>query len=250
MGLEVHHVDEPAHAHSSGAQPVPGDEPRRYSSIAALVDPGTWEALIAGREVVRVPAGTRIYEAGQPPPVVAILSGAARVFIWAAGSRQLTCRYAGPGEVIGLGPSLAGVEISSAEAVTDTTAAILSAEQVRQLAIRDPELSWAIAQQVGRWASDVVRAVADAAHRPMTARVASHLLEVSLTTTGGDAARTTHQRLADAVGTAREVITRTLAVLRRAGVVETSPGRVVISDARRLALIARGELCVGDTARP
>lgn len=200
-----------------------------------------WDGLLAGSDIVQVPAGQPIYAAGQAPPVVAVLSGRARVYVVAADGQQFTFRYAGGGEVIGLGPLLGGLTTSTAEALTDTAAAIIPLDRVRQLTLEHPVLSWAFAEDMARWTSNVVRTAAEAARLPMTARVARHLLEASAPTPRGTAAGVTHQQLADALGSAREVVTRALGALRRAGVVETSPGRVVITDMRRLALIARGD---------
>lgn len=48
------------------------------------------------------------------------------------------------------------------------------------------------------------------------------------------------QRLADFVGTAREVITRQLRALREESVIETQPRRVIVVNEERLAAIAAG----------
>jgi CRP/FNR family transcriptional regulator len=143
--------------------------------------------------------------------------------------------------VIGLGARLGGLTTSSAQALTDTAAAIIPLDRVRRLALEHPALSWAFAEDMARWTSNVVRTAAEASRLPMTARVARHLLEIADPTPRGTAAAVTHQQVADAVGSAREVVTRALGALRRAGVVETSPGRVVITDMGRLTLIARGD---------
>jgi CRP-like cAMP-binding protein len=206
-----------------------------------VIEAAMWDALLADSDIVHVPAGEPIYAAGHAPPVVAILSGRARVYVVAADGQQFTFRYASGGEVIGPGPRLGGLTTSTAEALTDTEAAIISLDRVRQLALEHPTLSWDFAEDMARWAGNVVRTVAEAARLPMTARVARHLLEISAPTPHGTGAAVTHQRLADSVGSAREVVTRALGALRRAGVVETSPGRVIITDIRRLALIARGD---------
>jgi DNA-binding IscR family transcriptional regulator len=79
--------------------------------------------------------------------------------------------------------------------------------------------------------------------------VANHLLEICSLSAGGDTACTTHQQIADAVGTSREVISRTLGRLQRAGVVRTTAGYVVITNSTRLALIGRGGEDVGDGAK-
>jgi CRP/FNR family transcriptional regulator len=200
-----------------------------------------WDALLGDSDIVEVAAGEPIYAAGQVPLAVAILSGRARVYVVAADGQQFTFRYAGGGEVIGLGPRLGDLTTSTAEALTDAAVAVVPADRVRQLALEHPTLSWALAEDMARWASNVVRTVAEDARLPMTARVARHLLEISAPTPHGSGAAVTHQRLADSMGSAREVVTRALGALRRAGVLQTSPGQVMITDMPRLALIARGD---------
>jgi CRP/FNR family transcriptional regulator len=77
----------------------------------------------------------------------------------------------------------------------------------------------------------------------MATRVARHLAAVALRGPDGRAvARISHQRLADAVGTVREVISRQLNGLRTDGVIETQPGRVILVDEDRLEDIAAGRV--------
>jgi CRP/FNR family transcriptional regulator len=226
------------HNGDAGENAAHGGHRRRARSLAAM--PGLWDALVADSEVIDIAAGQLIYDAGKPAPVVAILSGGARGFVWVAGGRQLTFRYAGPGDLIGLGPRLGGLDSSNAEAITDTRAAFVPLSRVRELVLGDPAVAWILVEQIATWASDLVGNVAAGSRVPMTARVARHLLEVAQPTSGGVAANVTHQRLADAVGTAREVVTRTLGAMRRAGIVQTQPGRVVIVDPQRMSRLASG----------
>ena len=171
---------------------------------------------------------------------MAILSGGVRVFIRAPGGRQFTVRYARHGEVIGLAARLAGIDSSGAEAVADTTGAIIPLEKVRQLTLHNPAISWTLAEYIAAQAGDVVLDAAEVDALPMASRVARHLLQVCQVN-GEDVARVTHQRLADAAGTAREVVSRTLRAWRRDGVVRTSLGLVTVSDRARLVRIAHGE---------
>jgi CRP-like cAMP-binding protein len=225
---------------SCHGEQIPQGETRPIDAHEVVVEPSLWGVLVADSDILHVAAGELIYEAGQMPEVIAILSGMARVFMWSARGRQVTLRYAGRNELIGLGPQLAGVDVTSAEAVSDTAAAIVPVDGVRRLAAVNPALAWAITEQVAGWASEAVRSLSDVAPLPMTARVAAHLLQVSEPTPTAVSAHLTHQRLADAVGTAREVVSRALGELRRDGVVATSQGHIVITDPTRLAQIARG----------
>ncbi len=84
-------------------------------------------------------------------------------------------------------------------------------------------------------------ALAENSSQPMAARVARHLREVALPAPNGHAvAQISHQRLADAVGTVREVISRQLRTLRTEGVIDTQPGRVIIVNEKLLDGIAAG----------
>jgi len=88
-------------------------------------------------------------------------------------------------------------------------------------------------------ASAAVLTLAENTAQPMAARVARHLLEVALPAPDGHVgAQISHQRLADAVGTVREVISRQLRTLRTEGVIDTQPGRVIIVNEKLLEGIA------------
>ena len=52
---------------------------------------------------ISVPAGALLYRDDERPRVLIVLSGRLRVFLSSAGGRQLTVRYAGRGDVVGLG---------------------------------------------------------------------------------------------------------------------------------------------------
>jgi CRP/FNR family transcriptional regulator len=153
----------------------------------------------------------------------------------------VTVRYAGRGDLVGLASLLTvPTQVSGAEAVTDTTLGLFSFDHLRTVAWQEPALCWAIAEQIADFSTTAVTAVLEAGSEPMRARVARHLLAQALPAAEGPAVvRITHQRLADAVGTAREVITRLLRDFREEGVIATAPGRVIISDPALLADIAR-----------
>jgi CRP/FNR family transcriptional regulator len=206
----------------------------------SVLGPDFWRSLIGGAEIVRVGASELVYECGQPAPCAVVLSGSVRVYIWSADGRQFTVRYAGPGQMIGLGFQLGGVDSSSAEALTECEVALISFERLRAAALENPALAWSVAEQVAAWGLDVLQSLADAARLPITGLVAKHLLEIARRTTGGEAAAITHQRLADAVGTAREVVTRALGVIRQAGMVDTASGYIRILDPERLEVLAAG----------
>ena len=205
------------------------------------VDAGIWEDLVAGSEGLFASAGTLLFEEQTIVPLLAILEGVVRVYIRTDGGRQATLRYARAGDLVGLSAALSPRIRATAEAVTDVTVAVVPLERLQHMLASDADLAWPIAMQMARWGSEIDLALVDLEHRPMTARVAGHLLEAATTDVGGvTRARVSQKRLAAAVGTVREVATRSIAELRDAGIVLTVSGTVVIADRARLSRIARG----------
>ena len=64
-------------------------------------------AELAGRlraegERVDYPAGTTVYRAGDDPRAALVVRGLIRVYLSSPGGRQVTVRYARPGDVLGI----------------------------------------------------------------------------------------------------------------------------------------------------
>jgi CRP/FNR family cyclic AMP-dependent transcriptional regulator len=200
------------------------------------------EQLGIGIDEVRVPAATLIFRAGQEPKIALLDSGIVRVYIATPLGRQLTIRYARAGDLIGLAPYLAGTDQWNAQAVTDAALRVLTFDQLRTAAAHDPELPWILAQHVASVTAEALRMVADANGQSITVRVAHHLQEMSMRGADGRlVVHISHQRLADAAGTVREVVSRELTGLRVHGVIDRAAGSVTIIDESRLASLAAGQ---------
>jgi CRP/FNR family transcriptional regulator len=205
--------------------------------------PGTmWEDLLGGlAEQTHVFEGDLLFRDAPARGLVLIHSGVVRVFLRTPPGRQVTTRYARAGDLLGVGGILGGTGEWNAEAIVLSTVEVVTVEQVQDAITRHPELPSLMAEHLAITASKVVRTVADSGWQPMAMRVAHHLREIARHTPQGRAtAYISHQRLADAVGTVREVITRHLRALRAEGVIDTQPGRVVVLNDERLQRIAAG----------
>jgi len=201
-----------------------------------------WQELVgSSTEEVHVGARELVFRSGEAPKIALILAGVVRIFTVTLPGRQLTIRYARPGELIGIAPFLSGTQTWGAEAITDSTLAMVTTQDLHTAAARDSQFAWRIAEDIATWATTAVQAAAETSYQSMTVRVAHHLLEVAMRAPDGHAvAHISQQRLADAVGTAREVVTRELRTLRALGVIDTRPERVIVVDEERLARIAAG----------
>src|SRR6202022_3057974 len=95
------------------------------------VTPPRWEDLLGdGAVQAYVPAGERVFRAGEIPTVAIVRDGLVRVFIGTEAGRQSTIRYARAGDLIGLAPLLGGSRAWNAEAIAPTTVAVLTLEQI------------------------------------------------------------------------------------------------------------------------
>jgi CRP/FNR family transcriptional regulator, cyclic AMP receptor protein len=200
------------------------------------------EQLGAGVDEVHITAGALIFRASQVPKIALVGAGVVRVFIATQLGRQMTVRYARAGDLIGLAPYLAGTDQWNAEAITDANVKVLSFDHLRSAGAHDPELPWRIAQHVAAVTAEALRTLADASGQPISVRVARHLREMTLRGPDGRAVvHISHQRLADAVGTVREVVSRELTALRAQGVIDRTAGSVRIIDEGQLASLAAGQ---------
>jgi CRP/FNR family transcriptional regulator, cyclic AMP receptor protein len=183
------------------------------------------------------PAGTTVYRAGSDPQAALVVSGLLRVFLTSAEGRQVTVRYARPGDVLGIAVLVGGPASTSVQAVEPSSVFRVSARTLIAAARRDPRVSWAIAEELNRRLYEVLEQTAVNAFGSVRQRVAAHLLDLASAQQhprGRLAARVSQQELADAAGSVREVVARALRDLRVAGIVATAADSVVILDPARL----------------
>jgi CRP/FNR family transcriptional regulator len=200
------------------------------------------EQLGSGVDEVHISASALIFRAGQLPRIALVVAGIVRVFMSTQLGRQMTIRYARAGDLIGLSPYLADTDMWNAEAITDVSVKVLTFDHLRSAGAHDPELPWRIAQHVATVTAEALRTVADASGQPIPVRVARHLRQMALRGPDGrSVVHISHQRLADAVGTVREVVSRELAALRADGVIDQTAGAVRVIDEHRLASLAAGQ---------
>lgn len=201
-----------------------------------------WEQLLGvGADRLHAARGALIFQPGQVSMIALVETGVVRSFITTPMGRQLTIGYARAGDLIGLAGALAGSEDWKAEAITDTTLTVSTIDELHRATAQRPDLLWAVAEHLATMATEGLRAIADESAQSTTMRIARHLGAVSLRGPGGrPVAHISHQRLADAAGTVREVVSRELSALRREGVIATAAGSVTVIDEERLASIAAG----------
>src|SRR5215467_9599967 len=206
-------------------------------SFLARLPAEVCDGLRAEGERTDYPAGTTVYRAGSDPRAALVVNGLLRVFLTSAEGRQVTVRYARPGDVLGVAVLVGGPASTSVQAVEPSSVFRISARTLTAAARRDPRVSWAIAEELSRRLFEVLEQTAVNAFGSVRQRVAAHLLDLASERQrphGRPAARVSQQELADAAGSVREVVARVLRDLRVAGIVATTADSVVILDPARL----------------
>jgi CRP-like cAMP-binding protein len=171
-----------------------------------------------------------------------VLSGMARVFLTTNTGRQVTLRHARPGQSIGIGSLLGGGSVS-AQAITDCAVLALDAEQVIRLARENVALAFAIAEEASERLTETYREVVIREQGTVRQRLARQLLNFA---SEADPRRPlelplSHEDVAEAVGSAREVVSRHLARFQSEHIVELERGRIRVVDPVRLDRAARAE---------
>ena len=206
-------------------------------SFLARLPSEVCDGLRAQGERADYPAGTTVYRAGSDPRAALVVRGLLRVFLTSAEGRQVTVRYARPGDVLGIAVLVGGPASTSVQAVEPSSVFRISARTLVAAAQRDPRVSWAIAEELNRRLYEVLEQTAVNAFGSVRQRVAAHLLDLASAQQhprGRLAARVSQQELADAAGSVREVVARVLRDFRVAGIVATTADSVMILDAARL----------------
>jgi CRP/FNR family transcriptional regulator, cyclic AMP receptor protein len=193
--------------------------------------------LTAEGERVDYPPGTAFYREGWAPRAALVVTGLIRVYMASSEGRQVTVRYARNSDVLGIALIVGGPLNVSAQTLAPSSLFNIDSRALVEAAHEDARVALALAEELSRRLDDTLQQTAINAFGSVKQRVASHLLDLASAQQRPEArlvAQVSQQELADAVGSVREVVARTLRELRVAGIVATSHDSVLIVDAARL----------------
>jgi CRP/FNR family transcriptional regulator len=189
------------------------------------------ERLLVGAIRISVPAGAVIAGDDESPRVIVVVRGLLRVFLRSLDGRQVTVRYARDGDVAGLALVVGGPGPTSIQAMTSSSVAALRVDELRALLASDPAVARACAEELTRQLYRALDDLSEQAFLSVRQRVVHHLLTLASVGEGPHPlVRMSQQELADAVGSVREVVTRTLHRLREDGLIETARDEIVLLD--------------------
>ena len=215
--------------------------PESERAFLARIPADARRLLLDDARTIRVEAAEAIFASTDQPRVGVLLVGRARRYIAAGDGRQVTTGYLKPGDLVGNG-ALFRIGLLAVGALSPCVVVEFPAGLFVRLAHEDRSTREAFTEATTALVREGHVGLALTAFGTMRERVAHHLVALAADEPGAVAPviTMTQQRLADCVGTVREVVARTLREFRAEGLVVTSGGRVEVLDAARLARVAAG----------
>jgi CRP/FNR family transcriptional regulator len=187
--------------------------------------------LEAGSQIVSVPAGTQIFAPGQSADnLLLLLAGTVRVQQRSETGREVFLYRVHAGESCVLTTAcMLAFEDYSADGIaeTDVRAVAIPRATFDGLVAKSPVFREFVFTAYSRRITDLFTLIDEIVFQRMDVRLASRLLELA---DEGGVVHATHAVLATELGTAREVISRTLSEFHRRGWVEQSRGEVRLTD--------------------
>ena len=199
--------------------------------------PELLDAALSDAAWLQVPAATRLFEEGQAcQGFPLVLDGAVQVARGSPGGRQLELYRVAPGELCVVSTAgLTGARALSAHgvAVEPTELVLLSRAGFERACAHEAFRRFVFGVFAERLADLMALAEAVAFQR-LDQRLAQALLG------RGNPIRSTHQALADELGTVREIVSRLLSRFERSGWVALGRERIELLDAPALRALASG----------
>jgi CRP/FNR family transcriptional regulator len=199
----------------------------------------TREQLLTASQVVGLPAGSRIFGPGQSPEsYLLLLEGAVRVQQVSETGREIVLYRVTAGQSCALTTAcLMGYEDYPAEGVaeTDIRAVAIPRATFDALVGASPQFRRFVFTAFSRTVTDLCRVIDDVAFARLDLRLAQKLLELSA---GSDRLAVTQAQLAAELGSAREVVSRTLSEFQKRGWIAQARGSLTLLDRAALERLA------------
>jgi CRP/FNR family transcriptional regulator len=163
-----------------------------------------------------------------------VVSGAVKVFKTSADGKEQIFRIVRPGESFNDVPVLSGgVNLVSAEAMSPVTANAIKKSDLEKILRDYPQVALNVIHVLSRRVQELVSMVEDFSFRHVTSRVAKMLLDYADIATG-ERRQLTQQEMAAMIGTAREMVGRSLKTLEGEGTIRMERNHIIIRDIRAL----------------
>lgn len=201
--------------------------------------PGQRRELLEASEPAAAADGQVLMEAGYTcGKIILVGRGRLRVYVAGESGREVTLYYVKPGEScpVNLGAAVTGTAARASASADGALARLaISSDNFRRLCQRNPALAEYVFVATVLRLGEVIGLVREITTKRVDHRLAEHLLrEFDVSAAADPIVETTHQNIALEIGTAREVVTRRLQELEKAGAVKLQRGRIELRNRRLL----------------
>lgn len=212
-----------------GADESAEDDAWSSSFLAQLPVP-VQDELRGSALPMTIPPGHIIYRAHDHPRLVLVVSGLARVVASSPEGRKATIRYARSADCVGLVSVVTDRQEVMVEAVTVADVLFLNVGLLQRLARSEPETGWLLARAVGNVCTEVIELMSTTVFGSVRQRLTRHLLDLAVRRGDDLVVAQDQQEMADAIGSVREVVGRTIRELRDQGLVSRTDAGLRLDD--------------------
>lgn len=211
-----------------------------FPALAAM-RPADRALLEQSGRIVDLPAGHVVFRPGEPcAHFLLVLDGSVRVQLVSRQGREIVLYRVGAGETCVLTTAgLLGTANYEAEGTVERPTRAVALPRAPFVALLGCSAAFRefVFATYGERLTEIMLRLQEVAFESIDRRLAAKLLERA---DARGRVALTHQELATELGTAREVVTRHLRELQRAGTVEVARGEVLITDLGALRAQAEG----------
>jgi CRP-like cAMP-binding protein len=177
-----------------------------------------------------------VFEGEPSEDLFFVAEGVIKVFKTSADGKEQIFSIIRPGGSFNDVPILnEGVNLFSAEAMGPVLLHGIKKKDMRAIIRENPQIAVNVVRVLSRRVQELVSLVEDLSFRHVTSRVAKMLLGyVGRASGSSDHPRLTQQEMAAMIGTAREMVGRSLKTLDEAGAIKIERNRIVIRDQEAL----------------
>ncbi len=226
---------------------------QRFDIVAVLENTALLSGLsqeelrtLAARTVRKLfKSGELLFSEGEPCHGLHIIAdGKVRIFKTSVNGREQVLAMNQPGESVAELPVFDGGEYpASAVAIVDTQVAFISQRDFHSYCLEHPQVALKVLSVAGARLRRLVDIIEELSFTTIRQRLVSMLLRIAQNE-GADTGQgiefqlpSTHQELANQLGTVRELISRNLMRLQAEGLLEVDARRIVVKDMKGLSAL-------------
>ena len=182
--------------------------------------------------------------------IALVVAGTVRLYHVGDGTEQ-TVVYGRPGSMLGTHAAFSGsgsddqTPAVALQSMTPSRLLLIDPGAVAKLVDDEPRFARALLEDCGDLLNALVTSYAARSTGSIAQRLARELLNLAEVQPGDLLIHVSEQQLADAIGTIRESVGRTISEFRRAGLVATTRSGVILTDVRRLRSAGDGSSVPG-----